>query len=323
MLSGARRGTVAIAIAALLGAGALAGCGGSGSDDAAAPAARPYSARNPRITEVRRATPADYRAPIGAYRGHVRRELGAMLVEVEALNAAVARADLAGARRAWIAASARYETIGAAYGAFGDLDAAINGRPDGLPGGTGSPRFTGLHRVELALWGRSSTADAAAPAARLARDVARLRGRVITLRIDPLEYSLRAHEVLEDSLHLQLGGDASRWSGSALVALRSEVAGTRVVLRTLAPLIARRDTRGVLVQSRRSVARIDGALRALTRPDGTLPRWDTLPQRRRELVAGLVGGAVEQLAYVPELIDPRPPRPLQRALGADPEPAGG
>jgi iron uptake system component EfeO/high-affinity iron transporter len=94
-------------------------------------------------------------------------------------------------------------------------------------------------------------------------------------------------------------------------------------LRTLSPLIARRDTSGVLGGSRRSLARVDAALRAMARPDGTLPRWDALPQRRRELIAGLVAGAVEELAYVPELIDPRPPRPLQRALGADPEPAGG
>ena len=34
---------------------------------------------------------------------------------------------------AWLAADARYESIGAAYGAFGDLDAAINGEPAGCP----------------------------------------------------------------------------------------------------------------------------------------------------------------------------------------------
>ena len=68
------------------------------------------------------------RRPIATYRRHVRRELGAMLGEVAPLRAAIARHDRAGARAAWLAADARYESIGAAYGAFGDLDAAIDGR---------------------------------------------------------------------------------------------------------------------------------------------------------------------------------------------------
>lgn len=314
----------ALVAATLLAVALAAGCGGSEGAQGEAPPARSYAERDPSIQEVDRATPADYRAPIAAYRRHVRRQLGAMEGEVGALRAAVDSGDLAEAKIAWVRASARYETIGAAYGAFGDLDAAINGRPDGLPGGIGSPDFTGLHRIELALWGRRSTADAAAPADRLARDVATLRDRVATLEIEPLEYSLRAHEVLEDALHLQLGGDASRWSGTALTALRSEVAGTRVVLGTLAPMIARRDTAGVLPQSRQALDRVDRALRALARPDGSLPRWDAVSQRRRETVSGLVAGAVEQLAYVPELIDPRPARPLQRALGTTtPEAQGG
>jgi iron uptake system EfeUOB component EfeO/EfeM len=313
-----RRRVAVLLLAAPAGAVIAAGCGGSGGDRDAPPPARPYTSRNPNITEVQRATPADYRAPIAAYRRHVRRELGAMLQDVRALRTAVDGKDLPAARAAWIRASARYETIGAAYGAFGDLDAAINGRPAGLPGGAGSPRFTGLHRVELALWGRGSTSDAVAPAARLEDDVARLRRRVPTITIDPLEYSLRAHEVLEDALHLQLGGDASRWSGSALTALRSEVAGTRVVLGTLAPLIARRDSAGVLLQSRRALGRIDAALHRLEGPGGALPRWDRISQRERETIGALVAGAAEQLAYVPELIDPRPPRPLQRALAATP-----
>ena len=97
-------------------------------------------------------TPEDYRRPIAAYKRYVGRQLGALLGEVDVLRAAIARRDLAAARAAWLEADARYESIGAAYGAFGDLDAAINGAPAGLPGGVRSPDFTGLHRIELALW---------------------------------------------------------------------------------------------------------------------------------------------------------------------------
>jgi iron uptake system EfeUOB component EfeO/EfeM len=305
----------ALTLAAALAAAVLAGCGGASTPQATNPPAQPYSKRSTVPDTVPRVTPKDYRAPIATYKRYVRRQLRALLGQAAGLRAAIARHDLAGARAAWLRADARYESIGAAYGAFGDLDAAVNGGPDGLPGGIRNPDFTGLHRIELALWPRHSTRAAAAPAAQLVRDVSRLRASVAKMEIDPLEYSLRAHEILEDGIHLQLSGRASPWSGSALVALRAEVRGTEVVLATLAPIISRRDSGGALAQARKALTRLSTALATLERPDGALPRWDTLGQRDRELVDGLATGAAEQLAYVPEIIDPRPPRPAQRAFG--------
>jgi iron uptake system component EfeO len=305
----------AVAIVAAAAVVALVGCGGGSKQHAANPPAQPYSKRSTIPDAVARVTPEDYRRPIATYKRYVRRQLHTLLGEVAGLRAAIARNDLAGARAAWLKADARYESIGAAYGAFGDLDAAVNGRPAGLPGGVRSPDFTGLHRVELALWERRSTRAAAAPATQLARDVERLRAGVAKMEIDPLDYSLRAHEILEDGIHLQLSGQASPWSGSALVALRAEVRGTRVVLETLAPMIKRRDSGGALPQARTALERLAVTLAGLQRADGSLPRWDRLPQRSRELVDGAAAGAAEQLAYVPEIIDPRPARPAQRAFG--------
>jgi iron uptake system EfeUOB component EfeO/EfeM len=306
-----RRAIGAAFVALLL----LPGCG-SDKPASSSPPVQDYSRRsNAPDMGVPRATPADYRRPMAQYRRHVGRQLTAMLGDVAALRGAVARDDLGGAREAWLRAHSRYETIGAAYGAFGSLDAAINGRPDGLQGGIRSPEFQGLHRVELALWGRRSTADAARPAARLRVAVTKLRDRIPTIEIDPLDYALRSHEVLEDALHLELSGQADRWSGAALYALRSELVGTTVVLRTLRPMIVPRDTTGRLPEARRALRRVEAEVRGLERGDGSLPRWDTLGQRTRERVAGLTAGAAEELAYVPELIDPRPPRPSQRALG--------
>jgi iron uptake system component EfeO/high-affinity iron transporter len=302
-------------LVAALAVGVLGGCGGGKATTASNPPAQPYSKRSTIPDAVARVTPDDYRRPIAAYKRYVGRQLGALLGDAATLRGAIARHDLARARAAWLAADARYESIGAAYGAFGDLDAAINGRPAGLAGGVRSPDFTGLHRIELALWERRSTREAAAPAADLTRAVARLRAKVATMTIDPLEYSLRAHEVLEDGIHLQLSGQASPWSGSALVALRAEIKGTNVVLGTLEPMLARRDAGGALPQARRALRRLSAALERLDRPDGSLPRWDRVSQRDRELVDGLTAGAAEQLAFVPELIDPRPARPAQRSFG--------
>lgn len=302
-------------VAGLLAALALAACGGDDRGGAAAqPPAATVSSRVILSGNIPRVRPADYREPTAIYRRHVRDTLQVMLRDVARLRSAVARGDLTGAHRSWLAADERYEEIGAAYGAFGQLDAAINGEPAGKQGGIKSKDFTGLHRVELALWGRGSTRDAAAATAQLARDVAKLRAHVGRIQIDPLEYSLRAHEVLEGTLDLQLSGRLSPWSSSALVALRGNVEGTRVVLRSLRALLERRNPT-VVTTSERALSALSTAIRQLEGPGGRLPRWDAVSQRQRERLAGLTAAAAERLAYIPELIDPRPARPVQRAFG--------
>jgi iron uptake system EfeUOB component EfeO/EfeM len=309
------RALVALLLVVLAGA-VLGACGGSGhrTDGAAQPPAATLASRVVLSGNIPRVRPADYRRPTAIYRRHVRATLKVMLGHVAALRRAIARGDLAGARRAWRSADEDYEAIGAAYGAFGARDVAINGGTAGLPGGEKDPHFTGLHRVELALWGRRSARDAAAPAAHLARSVAALRAHVAKLQIDPLEYSLRAHEVLEGTLDLELSGQASPWSANALVALRGNLRGTRVVLASLRELLLRRNP-AVVATSERALRQLDRALTAVEGPGGALPRWDALGQRERERLAGLTAGAAERLAYVPELIDPRPARPPQRAFG--------
>lgn len=303
------------ALLACMAAVGLAACGDQASPPAAkGPPARalPYSAIDSRTNRSVGVDAASYRPAIVAYRRHVRRQLAAMDGDLAALGGAVAARDLPAARSAWLRADYRYETIGAAYGAFGELDARINGLPGGLRGGVRSRRFTGLHRVELALWGKRSTAAASRPAALLRRDVAKLRSRIGTIEIEPRDFALRSHEVLEDSLHLQLAGRASRWSSASLVALAANIAGTRVVVRGVAPIASRANPVRV-ERAERSLDRLDRALRALRRR-GRLPRWDSVAQRGRERIAGFAAAAAEDLAYLPELADPRPPPPTRSPI---------
>jgi iron uptake system EfeUOB component EfeO/EfeM len=303
---------------ALLALALLAGCGGGGESDQATsaknPPAQPLEDLVPVSGNIPRVRAADLERPTARYRRYVESQLRPMGREVEELREAVAAGDLATARRAWLVADERYESIGGAYGAFGDLDARINGGPGGLQGGVDSPEFTGLHRIELALWGRHSTADAAPYVARLADDVAALRRTVPTIEIEPLEYVLRSHEVLEGALDLQLSGRESPWSGSALRALRGNLHGTEFVLGTLHALIERRSP--VLMQrGEASLAALATALHRLEGAGGSLPRWDQTGERARTEIAGLTAAAAEQLAYIPEVIDPRPPLPRESAIG--------
>ncbi len=304
---------LAALFAVLSAAVAIAGCGGENRDNSLA-TATPYREQGRSTGLTSRVGPAAYRRPTAQYRRHVRKTLGTMLVSVAAVRAAAANGDVAGAKKAWLAADRQYESIGAAYGAFGDLDAAINGTPGGLPGGVRSEQWTGLHRIEYALWSQHDAASAASASAKLAANVSKLRRTVGAMEIDPLEYSLRAHEVLEDSLHLQLSGVASPWSGSALNALDGNERGTRVVLASLAPMLRQRSPQ-VYQQADLALNKLHRELGKLSH-DGRMPAWDTLSQIDRERVNGLTAGAAEQLAFVPGAIDPRPPMPAKRAIGA-------
>ncbi|MBS1679030.1 MAG: EfeM/EfeO family lipoprotein [Actinobacteria bacterium] len=312
------RARLVLAVAALtaLAGVAVAGCGGGGEESSTTAQAAPskladrvlVSGANPTVK------PADLAGPIASYKRHVAAELRTMEGQVRELQDAVAAGKLAAARRAWLDADSTYESIGAAYGAFGDLDARINGETAGLPGGAASPDFIGLHRIELALFGRGSVADATPYVPRLAADVRALRRKVPAMRIESLEYVLRGHEVVEGALDLQLTGRAAPWSSDALVALAANLRGTRVVIGTLRPLIEPREP---LLMGRvdRSLDALAKTLRGLARPDGTMPRWDRLPAGEKTLVAGQTAAAAEELAYVPAVVDPRPLLPVRSAIG--------
>jgi high-affinity iron transporter len=309
------------AVALLATAMAVSGCGGGGSGGGAtseAASANPPAAKladrvliSGHIPHVK---PAQLAGPTAVYKRYVARELTKMGNEVQGLEGAVAAGNLGAARRAWLEADSSYESIGAAYGAFGELDAHINGESAGREGGVRSPEFIGLHRIELALFGRGSVTDAAPFVPRLAHDVNTLRRKIAGIEIEPLEYVLRAHEVFEGSLDLQLSGRASPWSSDALVALRSNLRGTRVVVGSLRGLISPREPL-LLGRIDRKLSQLEKTLRGLTGPGGTMPRWDRLPAAQKTLVAGQTAGAAEQLAFVPEVVDPLPLRPERSALG--------
>ncbi|MEU6478633.1 EfeM/EfeO family lipoprotein [Streptomyces sp. NPDC047017] len=218
------------------------------------------------------------------------------------LGDAVGRGDLAGARTAWLPAHLQYERLGAAYDAFGDADAQINGTDAGLPGGVHDPAFTGFHRIEYGLWHGESARTLRAPAAALAHALTALRDTWAQARMDPAQLGLRAHEILENTVQFELTGRTDYGSGSNLATARANLDGTRAVLARLRPLLTGRyaGLPGLDRGMDRAQALFDG-LR-----DGD--RW-TAPARlsrtQRERADAALGDLVERLASVATLCDPR------------------
>ncbi|MEU6511368.1 EfeM/EfeO family lipoprotein [Streptomyces sp. NPDC046942] len=210
--------------------------------------------------------------------------------------------DLTAARSDWLPAHLEYERLGAAYDAFGDADAQINGTDAGLADGVRDKDFAGFHRIEYGLWHGEPADGLRAPAAALAKALTGLRDSWAQTRMDPAQLGLRAHEILENTVQFELTGRTDYGSGSNLATARANLDGTRQVLSRLRPLLTTRyaDLPGLDQELDRAQQTLDGFRHG--------PGWtplDQLSQAQREQADSVLGDLVERLASVATLCDPR------------------
>jgi iron uptake system EfeUOB component EfeO/EfeM len=253
---------------------------------------------------------AAFDRPIARYRTYAAAQLGAMLEDLATLQSALRSGSLVPARAAWAAAYTHYLHLGAVYGAFGELNQAIDGNPGGLPGGVEDPHFTGLHRLELGLWhGATPPRRLLGTTARLTANVRSLRRRLPSEQITPLEYATRAHEILEDAIRDLLSGVDVPWSHDGVLATAAGVDATEELIATLRPLLDGREDAIEVVDS--ALARLDRVLAELCRAHhGHWPTLEQLGQDESEQLNGAVGGAAEALDLVPGALETELPPPI-------------
>jgi iron uptake system EfeUOB component EfeO/EfeM len=269
----------------------VAGTTLSAGEVAAAAAGAPVAA-GPR-PDLQPLPASAFRRPIGRYRAYSARQAAAMAVQVRALTAALRAGRRGAARRAWAAAYARYLRLGAAYGALGALDAAINGMPQ-------EAHLRGLHRLERGLWTGERLSALLPWAVRLQADVRRLPRAVKRVEITPLDYATRAHEILEDAQRDMLSGQQAPWSGAGVRATGAALAATDAVLATLLPVLAGRD---VLAPVQTGLAGLHRELDRLRRAHGGWPALGALSRREREQLGARLGAALERLALLPGALE--------------------
>jgi iron uptake system component EfeO len=248
-------------------------------------------------------TQGDLIAPTKAYEAYVTAQLPTLTRLTVPLRAAIIRGDLAAARRAWLPAHQQYERLGAAYDAFGPLDSAINGRPDGLPDGVHDRAWTGFHRIEYGLW-HAQPATALRPAADALLAAERTLGtRFAQAQIDPLQIAIRAHEITENALQFELTGQTDYGSASNLATVRANLDGTRAVLKILDPLLKARYA--ALNRLAAELHRTADDLDALRHHDGTWPPANALSRTQHEQLDAHISELSELLAPVASILEPR------------------
>jgi len=162
--------------------------------------------------------------------------------DLSALRTAVAGPDRAKARAAWLTAQLTWDRVGAAYGSFGVYADAIDGLPQGLPGGVRDPDFAGLRRIEYGLWHGEALAALRPLVDAVAGQVAALRGDLPGATPDAIDLPLRVPEILEDALRFQRTGltDMGAGADARPAELAADVDATEALLDMFGPLLDER-----------------------------------------------------------------------------------
>ena len=243
--------------------------------------------------------------PNAKYQAYAAAELSALAGKVTQIKADLSNGDRATARSDWLQAEMDWELAGASYNSFGSLGQAVDGLPNGLPGGVSSRDFTGLHRLEYGLWHGESASSLLTVATRLAADVSRVQANLTSADLagDAASLPVRAHEILEDALrdHLSLMDDQGGGAGYAQTYADAQV--TRVVLGELAPLIASRAPSLVATASTQLTA-LQNALSATMVSFHWQPPSAATRAQREAIDAG-TGAVLETLAIVPDILEVR------------------
>ena len=258
--------------------------------------------RLPTTPGVVAVTNNDLEPALTRYLRWIRHQLPGLLADVRALDQDVRRGDLAAARAMWLRGHTRYETLGAAYGVFGDDDTAINGLPSTTVPARRDHDLHGFHRIEALLWSSAAISAIAPETARLVKAVEHLRQDLRTPSMDTVDIGLRSHEILENAIEFELTGRGDAGSHTTLATIAANIVGTR---RALAPI------RHLLVSRDPELSKTYAWLRRTRRFVGSFHRgghWrplQDLSRAQRERLDADLSEAVELLSRVAVITDPR------------------
>jgi iron uptake system EfeUOB component EfeO/EfeM len=193
------------------------------------------------------------------------------------------------------------ETLGAAYGTFGNFDKEIDGTADGLIGGVNSSYFTGFYRVEYGLWHGESPTSLANPVDVLQRNVSALQAAFPHLQLVLGDLGLRTHEILENAVQFQLTGHDDYGSGTTLATTDANIQGTLELLKVLHPLLVIRYSE--LSQVYLWLDRLQQAVGAARQPDGEWTPVGQLSTEQREQIDAAAGQALQELAPIAAIFE--------------------
>jgi hypothetical protein len=252
-----------------------------------------------------------FAGPVAAYKLYAEHWTAIAEHDAAALRATLTTGSRTQARLAWETTWSAYLHLGAVYGLFGSLNQEIDGMPAGLlPGGQADPHFTGLHRLEMGLWGGASPSSLTPIAARLTHDLQSLRAILPSVQITPLEYATRSHEIIEDAQRDLLSGTHVPWSGQGVLGTAAGLDATIEVFHTLQPLLSGRENTEAEVRD--ELALLSAAIARIRHNHSGWPSLAQLTTGEHELLNGTLAGALGALELLPGTLETKAPAPTPK-----------
>ncbi|HEY6787446.1 MAG TPA: EfeM/EfeO family lipoprotein [Trebonia sp.] len=236
-----------------------------------------------------------------SYQGVLEAGIKVLAGETDTLEAAVKSGNLTAAKSDWLTAHLQYQTLGDAYGAFGDYDTEIDGRADAV--GVNSPQWTGFYRLEYGLWHGQSAAELTPVARTLDSDVHGLLAWWPAQQIPLSDLGRRAHEVIENGLEFQLTGHDDYGSGTTLAAMLANIQASRTLLNLLKPLLTSRYPGLPPVYT--DLDTLQSLLQKEHLPNGWWVPESALPAQTREQLDAACDQALQDLAPIAAITEPR------------------
>jgi iron uptake system component EfeO len=221
--------------------------------------------------------------------------------EADTLQAAVESGNLTAAKNDWLTAHLQYETLGDAYGAFGNYDTEINGRADAV--GLASPQWTGFYRLEYGLWHGQSAAELTGVARTLDSNVHQLLTWWPSQQITLSDLGRRAHEQIENALEFLISGHDDYGSGTTLASTVASIQASRTLLNLLRPLLTPRYAG--LPQVYADLDALQSLLEKEHLPDGWWVPVSALPPQTRQQIDAACDQALQDLAPIASITEPR------------------
>ncbi|MEU8570676.1 iron uptake system protein EfeO [Streptomyces pathocidini] len=178
-------------------------------------------------------------AAVAEYRKYAQAQADETLPLVRVFTDAVAKGDVAGAKKAYAPSRIGWERTEPVAESFGDIDPKVDLREDGLEKGQ---EWTGWHRLEKALWqdGKIGAAEKEL-AGTLVKDLADWQRRVGKADITPTGMANGAKELLDEVATGKVTGEEERYSHTDLVDFKANVEGAQKSYELLKPVVSAND----------------------------------------------------------------------------------
>jgi len=235
------------------------------------------------------------------YQAYTESGLKVLSGDTAVLAADVRAGDLAKAKQDWLTAHLQYQTLGAAYGTFGQYDGEIDGNANAT--GVTSPDWTGFYRLEYGLWHGQSAQELTPVAATLEANVKALLAWWPKQQIPLADVGLRTHEILENALQFQLTGNDDYGSGTTLATTLANVQGTRYLLTLLHPMLAPRYAGLPAVNS--ELGQLQSLIEKEHQPNGRWVPVASLPVATRQAIDAACDAVLQSLAPIASITEPR------------------